>query len=158
MCLAILAGCGSSRPAPTPEPEPELTAPASTPPGELVDGCYVEEGAPAPLGCTEDSECIGGGIFDPASCCMTGVTHTHSRTYHAWQLEAFRARCDGQCIESPSRPLPCQTVARCVSGRCADTCEPGAPVSDAELDAMERSELELACERGSTAACDRLGH
>jgi len=35
---------------------------------------------------------------------------------------------------------------------------PVAPVSDAELDTMDRSELELRCEQGSTAACDRLGH
>ena len=154
----MLLGCGSSPPAPEPEPAGEPTQREGAPGGELVDGCYVEPGAPAPLACAEDSECSGGGLFDPVTCCMRGVTHTHSRAYHAWQTQTFRARCDGQCIESPSQPLPCQMVARCVSGRCQDDCQAAAPVSDAELDAMERGELELACERGSTAACDRLGH
>ena len=35
---------------------------------------------------------------------------------------------------------------------------PPRTLSDAELDAMEGSELEAACFAGSTAACDRLGH
>jgi len=30
--------------------------------------------------------------------------------------------------------------------------------SDAELDAMDRAELESRCLSGSMAACDRLGH
>lgn len=35
---------------------------------------------------------------------------------------------------------------------------PPRALSDAELDAMEDSELQAACFAGSTAACDRLGH
>jgi hypothetical protein len=39
-----------------------------------------------------------------------------------------------------------------------DDDPPPAAIDGAELDAMERSELEAACYAGSSAACDRLGH
>lgn len=122
-----------------------------------MDGCYVEAEAPAPLDCATDDDCTSGGLFDPATCCMSGVTHAHSRAYHAWQTAAFRARCDGTCVRPPSPPLECETHVRCEAGACRDGCGARAP-SDVELDAMDRGELELLCERGSSAACDRLGH
>jgi len=45
-----------------------------------------------------------------------------------------------------------------------ETDEPTAPepaiptATDTEFDGMERGELEMLCDQGSTAACDRLGH
>ncbi len=59
-------------------------------------------------------------------------------------------------VTEPAAPV----TGEVVDGRDEEEGPPAplAPVSDAELDAMDRSELELRCEQGSTAACDRLGH
>ncbi len=162
MVITALAGlaaaCGSGPAADgTPRPQSGASAPATLE-GRTVDGCFVMEGAPDPLACATVADCMSGGLLHAGRCCMTGVTHTHSRAYHAWQTELFRARCDTACVEPPSPPLDCEMTLRCDEGRCRDACGEIPATSDAELDAMDRGELEAACERGSTAACDRLGH
>jgi hypothetical protein len=150
--VLVLAACGTSAPAPPPTPPPPPPALV----GETNDGCFVAEGAPDPFACVTADDCIAGGRFEPERCCMTGDTHTHSRAYHGWQTDLFRARCDGSCIAPPSEPLACQLISRCVAGRCRDGCDVEA--GDGALDGMDESEIEAACARGVSAACDRLGH
>lgn len=157
LSFALLA-CGTS---PSPPPPTTTTTPPPPPPpppltGETVDGCFVGEGAPEPLSCLTADDCVAGGLFDPATCCMSGETHTHSRAYHVWQTDLFHARCDGTCMHPPALPLACQMAAQCVEGRCRDSCD--RPSGDGALDGMDESELEAACARGVSAACDRLGH
>lgn len=125
------------------------------PAGRVVDGCFVTDEAPDPWACATADDCVAGGLLEP-TCCMSGMTHTHSRAYHEWQVGLFHTHCDGTCMASPSLPLECQMAARCVEGRCMDSCD--VPTGDGALDAMDESELEAACARGVSAACDRLGH
>lgn len=158
--LAVLfLGCGTASPPPSGAAPAEASPPRTIPPiGDHVEGCYVEEAGPSPFTCTTDADCTSGGLFDPVRCCMSGVSHAHSRAYHDWQVAAFRARCDGACIEPPAMPADCALALRCDAGRCRDDCGAVRTASDAELDGMERGELEMLCDQGSTSACDRLGH
>lgn len=159
--VLCITACGAPS-ASAPEPPPTTPAPAAepTPPepeGQVIEGCYVEPGAPDPFACTADADCLAGGLFDADACCMTGVSHPHARGYHEWQTTTFRARCDGSCVTPPSMPTECETAVRCVAERCTNGCGVHPP-TDAELDGMDPGEIELWCQRGSTAACDRLGH
>jgi hypothetical protein len=154
--FAMACGAPSASPAEPPSPSAEPRPPA--PAGDVIEGCYVEAGGPDPFACATDADCTTGGLFDADACCMTGVTHAHARAYHEWQLAAFRARCDGTCVTPPAAPSDCEIAVRCDGGRCANGCGAQAAPSDAELDVMDPGDIELWCQRGSTAACDRLGH
>ena len=127
------------------------------PEGRVEDGCFVTDSAPPPLACETDGDCTSGGLLSADTCCMSGVTHTHSRAYHEWQSALFAAHCDTACRQPPSPPLDCETETRCDAGRCVNACS-AVPLSDSALDSMDRGELETLCAGGSTAACDRLGH
>lgn len=164
--VLVGVGCGTGT-GPTGNATPSATTAtpptATLPEGRLVDGCYVNDGAPDPYACERDEDCMAGGLLEPR-CVMNGVTHAHSRAYHAWQTRMFDEHCGVRAIVPPSVPLDCEIAVRCEASRCVNACsdtpspEATPTVDDATLDAMERSELEALCARGSTAACDRLGH
>ncbi len=107
--LALLAACPARR---TQQAEPAQF----TPPG-----------APDPLACHNDNECVPGPVVDPNNgCCDTGVAlGVHAKAYVEWRASWVREHCAAsECPprSSPALPRPCATQGRCEAGRCRDSC------------------------------------
>jgi hypothetical protein len=88
---------------------------------------FVRPGAPHPLACTADDDCVpAAGVNPDEGCCTTGVpttiaSHAWTEWYGAWA----RAHC--ATVRCPPRPppaplLPCGYQGRCANGRCTSRC------------------------------------
>jgi len=96
--------------------------------GRWVDGFYVDEGAPDPLACTSDEECVAYGVLDRGGCCWSYRdmnAAVMSTAYRDW-TNARRQVCDTAACPSPpvpTQPPDCLFDVRCADGRCANACE-----------------------------------
>lgn len=97
---------------------------------------FAPPGAPSPLACQSDDECVPGPFVDPSNgCCDTGLAlGVFGKQYVEWRAGWVREHCaSAQCPPrpSPALPRPCATQGRCASGSCMDRCpEPSsAPTS-----------------------------
>ena len=97
----------------------------------LLAGCSGSrrpDGAPDPLACTADDQCRAGPLVNPDEpCCDTGVElSVFSQAYLEWRGRWKQEACaDVECpvLPSPSRPMPCALIGRCVEGRCTGSCD-----------------------------------
>jgi hypothetical protein len=92
-----------------------------------TDGFFVRPGAPHPLGCTIDTDCVSApGVNPDNGCCDTGVpVRPLARAYVDWRWAWVRENCEGvECpILPPPAPMPpCALEGRCVEGRCTGNC------------------------------------
>ena len=88
---------------------------------------FVRPGAPHPLACTSDADCMPAAGVNPAEgCCTTGVpTHIASRAWVEWYGAWAKAHCAGfRCppLPPPAPMLPCGYEGRCTNGRCTSRC------------------------------------
>ena len=131
LLACLLVACGSEPPS-TEEPrggDTEETstdeAPGSS--GRVVDGYYTAAGAPAPLACASDDECVASGVLAENGCCwsfrdMNAVVM--STAYRDW-TNAQRTACDTTRCPSPpvpTQPPDCLFQVRCAEGRCVNEC------------------------------------
>ncbi|HUS63191.1 MAG TPA: hypothetical protein VMZ28_01570 [Kofleriaceae bacterium] len=128
LALLALAACGSPKKDAKKDDKPEAArdaapaTPARTWPAD----------APAPTGaCTRHDECAvirWDGPWPPDPCCDQRVAFTPVlRSYLVW-FDAYRKEhCGG--VQCPSAPLPgaepacCVVLARCVEGKCVQSCD-----------------------------------
>jgi hypothetical protein len=107
---------------------PKLTGPRRM----EADRYFVDDGAPHPLTCAQDKDCIGDTVPDDTGCCIrSSDPFPQTFAWHAW---VTRRRLSQACDEVKCPPLPvpsmpevCRLKARCDSGQCRDSCseEPG---------------------------------
>jgi hypothetical protein len=117
--LLLLAACST----------PSHAEPASRPAGHLVEGrYYVEPGAPDPLACTEDKQCIGDTVTDAGGCCIrSSEAFPQTWPWHTWLSERrMSAACKSvKCpaLPPPEPPPDCAFETRCDKGRCRNSCK-----------------------------------
>jgi hypothetical protein len=108
-------------------PDPHI--PRLSGPPRLIDGLYfVDEGAPDPLACRADKDCIGDTVPDDTGCCVRSSDAVpQTWVWHTWMTER---RLSGKCDEVKCPPIPvgkipeqCKLEVKCVSSRCANTCK-----------------------------------
>jgi hypothetical protein len=108
---------------------PVRAEPASAPAGHLVAGLYyVEPGAPDPLACTEDKQCIGDTVTDAGGCCIaSAAAYPQTWPWHTWlSNRRMSATCKNvKCPElpPPEPPPDCAFKTRCDHGRCRNSCK-----------------------------------
>lgn len=103
--------------------------------GTIRDGLYyVEPGAPDPLACKRDDDCVADVVTrDAAGCCMVNNPYAQTRAWRDWMMARRRTgvcdhvRCDEGLQMAP--PPTCATQVRCVVGRCQDACGAAQPFS-----------------------------
>jgi hypothetical protein len=93
----------------------------------LENRYYVREGAPEPLACVNDRDCIGDTVTDETGCCVrTPDSYPQTWTWHAWLTQRRLSEdCDTvKCPPLPSGGMPamCRLDVHCVNSRCADSC------------------------------------
>lgn len=128
----LLLGCSHAAPssitAPQSQPSSAMgTPPASRPAVTRDPRYYVAEGAPDPLLCAADKECIGDVVVDSTGCCVVaGEPLPQTWAWHTWVTERrLSDAChDVHCapLPVPSMPRACSLRARCLAGRCAASC------------------------------------
>ncbi len=107
--------------------------PRVTGPERMIDErYYVVEGAPHPLACTTDRECIGDNVTDETGCCVRSAdTHPQTWEWHAWVTQRRLSQdCDKvTCAPIPVTAMPkiCRLDVFCRAGQCADRCEEESP-------------------------------
>jgi hypothetical protein len=108
---------------------PDEHIPRLAGPPRLVEGVYfVDEGAPDPLACRVDRDCIGDTVPDETGCCVrSNEAVPQTWVWHTWVTER---RLAGGCDEVTCPPLPvqgmpdlCKLRVRCASQRCVSTCD-----------------------------------
>ena len=107
--------------------------PTVTGPTRMLDGLYyVMEGAPEPLVCQRDRDCIGDTVTDDTGCCVR-TPESHAQTW-AWHNWVTGRRLGQDCDKVTCPPLPvsgmpsaCKLEVKCKNNRCADTCDEAAP-------------------------------
>ena len=139
MAVLLLVACSHAEKPPASAPASAPTA-AQPPDGGPVAPArplvthdpryYTEAGAPDPLVCANDKECIGDTVTDPGGCCViAGDPLPQTWAWHSWITERRMSdRChDAKCAAvpvPPSMPRACLFEAHCVNGRCANSCGP----------------------------------
>src|SRR5262245_4191483 len=137
-CLALVAACSSSSRAPETPPKPAAKADAapaadarpqarlSGPPRMLHGIYFVDEGAPDPLACRADNDCIGDTVVAENGCCtVSSDIRPQTWAWHTWTSErrigdgCAHVRCAAP--PKPSPPERCLLEGRCVKGRCENT-------------------------------------
>jgi len=101
----------------------------------MLLGTYFSlPGAPSPLACAADADCIVDTVPDAAGCCMSSFgLHPQSWSWHSWtsQHRQSPACADAHCPPppppTPPNPDDCHVQGRCVAGRCRDACSAPAP-------------------------------
>jgi hypothetical protein len=122
---AAVKAAGEGRPPPT-----------VTGPKRMIDGRYfVADGAPDPLWCSVDRDCIGDAVTDESGCCVASPdSFPQNWSWHVWiSQRRLSQACDGvSCSPVPAGKLPrsCRLAAACKAGRCADACVAGAAESE----------------------------
>lgn len=120
--------------------QPEPPVEPETMPSEPVDMTvfFIAEGAPDPLLCVLDEDCMSGTIacaeategllfceVGSAGCCVGDSTPiAQSRAYSQWSDQWREAHCaDITCpIFGPSPPRECELSVACVDGVCQNSC------------------------------------
>jgi hypothetical protein len=131
--LALACSHGERRPASAPASAPSAARspdggpPASRPVVTNDPRYFVEAGAPDPLACDADKDCIADVIVDQTGCCVVpGEPLPQTWAWHTWLGERRMGdACRGvKCkpLPVPSMPRSCLLQVRCLSGRCADSC------------------------------------
>lgn len=138
---------GCARPEPKGTKEPEATAQTQkTPPPEtqktpepqttpestkttMIDGRYFSEpGAPDPLACTKDSDCMGDTVTNAGGCCVEDpFPYPQSRSYHDWLQKRRQSEACSKAGCPPPRPPPqppeCSYKGlKCVNNKCKNSC------------------------------------
>lgn len=125
------SACSASQRAPLGPPlraAPSGPSQAAQPEGVLLyERYYHEPGAPDPLACKEDAECLGDTVVRVDGCCVPDPTPwPQSLAWHTWLSERRRSEfCKAvQCPPTPDPILPqrCYFEGRCVAGRCQNSC------------------------------------
>lgn len=136
LCVACSSSETSRRPLPRPsETKPVESAAAMPPAGGLPRTIpadpryYAPAGAPDPLSCRDDKDCISDTIVDTQNGCCVQQSDPMPQTWawHAWIAEHRMA---GDCHKTDCKPvavpdkLPkaCLLEAQCANGRCDNTC------------------------------------
>jgi hypothetical protein len=119
----------ASRPASAPAPAADAGPIAAPRPLVTHDPRYfTEQGAPDPLACTNDKDCIGDTVVDKGGCCVVaGDPLPQTWAWHTWITErrmsetCHEAKCPPVPVP-PSMPQACLLEARCVGGACQNSC------------------------------------
>ena len=136
LCLLVLAACSHTEKPPaaaTPSTAPAASRPAAADAGPRAPThdprYYAEAGAPDPLACANDKDCIGDTVVDPGGCCVVaGDPLPQTWAWHTWITERRMSQAchDAKCTPvpvPPSMPRACLLEARCVSGVCRNSCD-----------------------------------
>ena len=131
--LALVSGCRDharpGEPVP-PAPHHDATSIRQPAPATRMEGAFfMAEGAPSPLACTQDAECIVNSLPDAQGCCLdtSKVWVPQTTAYSYWHAQWQQRNCADTTCPPPPLPYPpeeCRTAARCVDGRCTDSCGP----------------------------------
>lgn len=115
----------------TPDAMSDPHIPRLSGPARLIEGLYfVDEGAPDPLACRDDRDCIGDTVPDDTGCCVRNPDpRPQTWAWHTWMTERrLSGKCDEvKCPPSPHARMPeiCKLQVKCIGGRCASTCTSG---------------------------------
>jgi hypothetical protein len=148
---ALLLACsGPSRRGETAGPPPALGdagidapyadehIPAVSGPARLLEGRYfVDDGAPHPLACLRDKDCVGDTVPDETGCCVrSSEAYPQTWAWHSWVTDR---RLSGGCEAVRCPPLPmasmpelCRLKVRCAERRCVNTCDSPEPGKEQE--------------------------
>jgi hypothetical protein len=133
---------------------PDRHIPTISGPARLLEGRYfVDQGAPHPIACTQDKDCIGDTVPDETGCCVrSSDAYPQTFAWHAWST---RRRLSPACDEVKCPPLPvpsmpevCRLNVECEAGVCRNTCteqpEPpppeGQPLQEPDQEEEQRQE------------------
>lgn len=114
LMILFLAGC---------------TARADTSASHMVEGRYfVTQGAPDPLACKADKECIADTVTGDDGCCVISPQPwPQTWAWHTWisqrRMSAACKRVKCPPLPAPIPPAQCYFDARCVKGRCQSSCK-----------------------------------
>ena len=95
--------------------------------GSVVDGYYTAEGAPDPVACESDDQCVASGVLREDGCCWTyrdANLVPQSAAYREWTNER-RSECDVEACGPPpvpTQPADCLFEVSCQQGRCENAC------------------------------------
>lgn len=127
---------------------PDRHIPTMTGPPRLLEGRYfVDEGAPHPIACTEDKDCIGDTVPDETGCCVrSSDAYPQTFAWHAWST---RRRLSPACDEVKCPPLPvpsmpevCRLNVECEGGTCKNTCDEEGPATPPEGEPLQKPDEE----------------
>lgn len=105
---------------------PEKSGPA--PASSMVNRIYFSTaGAPDPLACSQDSECIGDTVTRDDGCCvMSSEAVPQTWAWHTWlSNRRMSATCKAitcPALGPPSPPPACAFKLKCVAGKCKNSC------------------------------------
>jgi hypothetical protein len=103
--------------------EPSVPDPSA----RMESGFFLADGAPDPLACATDADCLGDTVPAPGGCCQNPLDlRTYSQAYRTWLARWRPAHCaDVTCPEPPaaSPPGDCYFRVHCTTeGTCANSC------------------------------------
>jgi len=118
LALTMLGGCRAG----------EGTGGGTPTGGTMREGLYyMEPGAPDPLACTSDADCVADVVVRKDGCCMVNNPYAQTRAWRDWlqrtrnsSSRCSRVKCDTSMRMAP--PPSCASDVHCVAGRCADSC------------------------------------
>lgn len=94
--------------------------------GEWEDGFFTAPGAPDPVMCEEDADCMGDTTLGEDGCCNEPTTiKAFSKDYRKWTSEWRKRSCeDVTCPPppNPAQPADCYFQVRCVESACVNSC------------------------------------
>ena len=139
--LVILVACAPAKTngPTTPPTDAPAFPPLSTQKAPPSPGPFSAQGAPDPMTCTQDADCMGDTVLcnagqagqgfcpaDGAGCCVVSSTPVaQNRAYRTWAMAWRDKHCASvKCpVFSPSRPRDCEFAVRCVENTCQNTCQ-----------------------------------
>jgi hypothetical protein len=132
LSMIAAAACGPAKsPPPVSNPPPPVpdAAPAKVDPApRMIDGrYYVEAGAPDPLACQVDKDCIGDTVTDEGGCCIASpAPYPQTWPWHTW-LSNRRMSATCKAVTCPPLPIPteppkCAFDVHCQAGKCVNSC------------------------------------
>ena len=89
---------------------------------------YVEAGAPDPLACKADADCLGDTVTDSTGCCVVSPKPwPQTWAWHTWlskRRQGYLGACNMACPElpGPEQQEACRFAVHCTSGNCTNTC------------------------------------
>jgi hypothetical protein len=103
--------------------EPSVPDPSA----RMENGFFLADGAPEPLTCAADEDCLGDTVPAPGGCCQNPLDlRAYSQAYRTWLARWRPAHCGGvTCPEPPaaSQPGDCYFQVHCTTeGICANSC------------------------------------
>jgi hypothetical protein len=139
LALSLGLACTTTKPdipnkQPTSIPENKISTPAtqktsaSVPTTTMIEGRYFSEaGAPEPLACTQDSDCMGETVTNSGGCCVDDpFPYAQTHAYHEWLQKRRQAPVCEKAGCPPPRPPPqppdCSFQVKCVAKKCKNSC------------------------------------